>query len=218
MKTDSQIQVDVMNELKWDPSITHENIGVAVKDAIVTLSGYVPSYQEKSSAEKAVQRVAGAKAVVDKIEVKLPGLHTRTDEDIAGAIVSQFRWNVQIPDERIKVAVESGWVNLTGYVDWDFQRTAAEKTARKTIGVRGISNFIEIKPVVKAQDVRTNIVLALKRAAEIDANRIHVDVNGGDVTLSGSVRTFAESNDARLAAFCAPGVTKVMNNIRVSAE
>jgi osmotically-inducible protein OsmY len=219
MKTDAQIQTDAMQELKWDPSITHEHIGVAVSDGIVTLSGTVPSYIEKSSAEKAVQRVGGVKAVVEKIEVKVPGSYHRDDQDIAKAIIDQFRWHTQVPDDVVKARVENGWVELTGDVEWDYQRSAAENALRGLTGVRGITNKLTIKPkVAQPSEIKDKIEEALKRAAERETDRIAVEVRGTRVILSGKVRSFAELRDVRGAAYSAPGVTSVDdNNLSVAA-
>ena len=219
MKTDAQIQADVIRELDWDPSVTHEHIGVAVTDGIVTLSGTVPSYIEKTAAEKASQRVAGVKAVVEKIEVKLPGSLHRDDQDIARTIVDQFRWHSQVPDDLVKASVENGWVDLNGEVEWDFQRSAAEEAVRGLLGVKGITNKISIRPkAVQPSDIKDKIEDALKRAAEREANRIAVQVRGTRVILSGKVRSFAELRDVRGAVFSAPGVTSVDdNNLSVAA-
>jgi osmotically-inducible protein OsmY len=217
MKTDSQIQTDVMQELKWDPSVTREHIGVAVSDGIVTLSGTIPTYIEKSAAEKAAQRVSGVKAVVEKIKVKLPGSYKRDDQDVAKAIVNQFKWSVQVPDDLVKASVENGWVDLKGEVEWDYQRTAAENCVRGLAGVKGVSNNITIKAKkVRPEIVKQRIEEALKREAEREARRIAVEVRGSRVILSGSVHSFAEMQDARGAAFSAPGVTSVENNLHVS--
>jgi osmotically-inducible protein OsmY len=210
MKLDAQIQTDVIQELKWDPSVTHEHIGVAVSEGVVTLSGVVPSYIEKSAAEKAAQRVGGVKAVVEKIEVQLPGQYHRDDVDIAKAIIQQFRWHGQVPSEAIKVSVQNGCVDLTGEVDWDYQRRAAENAAKGLIGVKGIQNRIAIKPrPAQPYEIEEKIEDALKRAAEREASRINVQVRGGHVTLSGKVRSFAELRAVRGAAFSAPGVTMI---------
>jgi len=219
MKTDAQIQADVMQELKWDPSITHEHVGVAVADGVVTLSGMVPSYIEKSSAEKAVQRVGGVKAVVEKIEVKIPGSYHRDDQDIAKAIVDQFRWHSQVPDDVVKTRVENGWVELSGEVEWDYQRRAADNAVKGLTGVRGITNKIAIKAkVVQPVEIKSRIEEALKRAAERETDRITVEIRGTRVILSGKVRSFAELRDVRGAAYSAPGVTSVDdNNLSVAA-
>ena len=220
MKSDAQIQTDVMQELEWDPSVTHEHIGVAVSDGIVTLSGIVPSYIEKSSAEKAAQRVGGVKAVVEKIEVQVPGSYHRNDQDIAKAVIDQFRWHTQVPDDLVKASVENGWVELTGEVEWDYQRSAAENAVRGLTGVKTISNKITIRPkvVVQPSDIKVKIEGALTRAAEREANRIAVEVRGTRVILSGKVRSFAELRDVRGAAWSAPGVTSVDdNNLSIAA-
>ena len=210
MKTDAQIQMDVIQELKWDPSVTHEHIGVAVSGGIVTLSGTVPSYIEKSAAEKAAQRVAAVKAVVEKIEVKLPGSLERDDQDIARTIIDQFRWHSQVSDDLVKASVENGWVDLTGEVEWEFQRSAAENAVTGLMGVKGITNQIAIKPkVVQPSVVKDNIEEALKRAAEREANRIGIEVRGSRVILSGKVRSFAELRDVKGAVWNAPGVASV---------
>jgi osmotically-inducible protein OsmY len=219
MKTDAQIQTDVMQEVKWDPSITHEHIGVAVSGGIVTLSGTVPSYIEKSSAEKAAQRVGGVKAVVEKIEVRIPGSYHRDDQDIAKAILDEFRWHSQVPDDLVKACVENGWVELTGEVEWDYQRSAAENAIRGLTGVRGITNKLGIKAKgVQPFEIKEKIEEALKRAAEREADRIVVEVRGTRVILSGKVRSFAELRDVRGAAYSAPGVTSIDdNNLSVAA-
>lgn len=217
MKTDSQIQTDVLQELKWDPSIAHEHIGVVVDGAIVTLSGRVPTYFEKWAAEKAVQRVAGVKAVVEKIEVKLPDSHERDDKSLAKAIVDQFKWNVQVPDQSVKVRVEDGWVELTGEVEWEFQRRATEKCVRGLTGVKGISNNISIQEKrIQPQLIKQKIEDALKREVEREAQRISVEVSGSKVILSGNVHSFREMWDARGVAFNTPGVTSVDNNLRIT--
>jgi osmotically-inducible protein OsmY len=219
MKSDAQIQTDVIQELKWDPSVTHEHIGVAVSDGIVTLSGTVPNYIEKFAAEKAAQRVAGVKAVVEKIEVKVPGSFHKDDEDIAKAIINQFRWHAQVPDEMVKASVEKGWVELTGEVEWEYQRRAAEKVVRGLTGVRGLTNKVTIKArVAQPAEIKNKIEQALKRAAEREAEHLNIEVRGSRVLLSGKVRSFAELRDVRGAAWSAPGVTSVDDTeLRIAA-
>lgn len=217
MKSDSQIQTDVIQELQWDSRVSHEHIGVAVTDGVVSLSGTVPSYIEKSAAERAAQRVSGVKAVIEKIEVKLPGSHERDDQDIAAAILHQFQWHVEIPDKLIKISVENGWVKLTGEVEWNYQRNAAEKSVRSLTGIKGVSNNIVLKTrEVKADVVRKKIEDALKREAILEAKKINVSIDGGTVTLSGKVHSFSEMNDAKLAAWSASGVTKIENKLHVA--
>jgi osmotically-inducible protein OsmY len=219
MKSDAQIQMDVIQELKWDPSVTHEHIGVAVADGIVTLSGTVPTFIEKYSAEKASRRVGGVKAVVEKIEVRVPGAFSRDDEAIAKAIVDQFRWHTQIPDDVVKATVQNGWVDLTGEVEWEFQRRAAAKAIRGLAGVRGIANKVTIKAkVAKPFEIKAKIEEALKRAAEREAGHIAIEVRGSRVILSGKVRSFAEWQAVKGVAWSAPGVTSVDDdNLKVAA-
>ncbi|MFZ3230207.1 MAG: BON domain-containing protein [Pseudobdellovibrio sp.] len=216
MKTDSQIQADVIQELKWDPSVTHEHIGVSVADGIVTLSGTIPSFIEKSAAEKAVERVSGVEAIVEKIEVRLPGVHIRDDQEIAKTITNQFKWNIQIPDDSIKAKVEEGFVTLTGEVDWEYERAAAENCVKGLTGVIDIANEIKLKEKsIDPQVVKHRIEEALKRKAEREAKRISVVVHGSRVILSGNVHSFNDMQDAKGAAWSAPGVTSVENNINI---
>lgn len=217
MKTDLQIQSDVIQALKWDPSVTQEHIGVSVVDGIATLSGSVPSYIEKWAAEKAAQRVTDVKAVVEKIEVKPAGSLARGDQELAKTILEQFKWAVQVPDKLIKAKVENGWVELVGEVDWEFQRRAAENCVRGLMGVKGISNNISIK-VKKVQSgvIKKNIEEALKREVEREARRISVDVHGTKVTLTGDVHSFTAMNNARWAALNTVGVTSVDNKLHIS--
>lgn len=217
MKTDALIQKDVIDELKWDPSVSSEHIGVAVTDGIVTLTGHVPSYFEKSAAERAAQRVAGVKAIAEEIEVRYPGSYSRDDGDIARAILDVFKWNVQVPDDRVKVKVSYGWVTLSGDVEWEYQKDAAANAVKPLTGVVGVTNTIEIKPKVKVDDLKSKIESALKRAAEREADRIKVSVDGRIVTLTGQVRSYAELLDARGAAWSAPGVTEVRDHLVVAA-
>ena len=216
MKSDSQIQSDILQNLKWDPSVTHEHIGVSVNGGIVTLSGTVPTYAEKHAATAVAQRVANVKAVVEKIEVKLAGSMKRTDQDIAQAIVDRFSWDVYIPDDKIKVTVQDGWVALKGEVEWEYQRSSAANGIRNLAGVKGVSNEIRIKAKsVDPVEIKKKIEEALKRETEREAKRIAVAVEGSTVTLSGEVRSLSEKEDARWAAWSAPGVAKVENNLSV---
>ena len=215
--TDLELRKAVESELNFEPSINAAEIGVAAKDGIITLSGSVPSYWEKMAAERAAARVSGVKAVVNEVEVHLPGSSERTDEDIARAALNALQWNVLIPLDRITVRVSKGWVTLEGMVDWQFQKTAAEKAVRKLIGVKGVIDLIELKPSVSKGEVKAAIEGALKRLAEIDANKIKVETEDGKVVLSGTVRSWFEREEAERAAWAAPGVRTVEDRIAVAA-
>ncbi|MGZ6290388.1 MAG: BON domain-containing protein, partial [Bdellovibrionota bacterium] len=195
----------------------HTNIGVAVDDGIVTLSGTVPTFFEKSAAEAAALKVEGVKAVVEDIGVKLAWDNKRGDKEIAQAVLDAFKWNVQIPDKRLKVEVENGHVSISGEVEWDFERNAAENAVRSLSGVTWVTNNISIKSTISPLNVKEKIEQALKRAAENDAKRINVEVKGNKVILSGRVHSYAEIADARNAAWAAPGVNQVENNLQIAA-
>jgi osmotically-inducible protein OsmY len=221
VKTDSELRQDVMDELKWEATIRAVEIGVGVKDGVVTLTGVVDSYGKKWAAERAARRVFGVKAVGEDIKVSLPSSYKRADEDITRLATNVLDWNVWVPRDRVKVRVQDGWITLTGDVDYYYQKEHAETAVRYLIGIAGIINSITIKPpvpAVKAFEVENYIQEALRRNARLlrDAEKIQVRISGSKVILSGSVGSWADYDEAGYAAYCAPGVSEVENNLRVT--
>ena len=218
MKTDKQLQCDVLDELQYDPSVDASKIGVIVLNGIVSLSGTVASYAEMYGATHAAQRVAGVKAVANETKVELPSMHQRDDADIAQAVVNALKWHVWVPHDAIKVKVAQGWVTLEGAVDAKFRRESAEDAVRYLTGVKGLSNLITvIQPAINSSEVKTKIENALRRATELEATRINVEVDGNKVVLRGNVRSWAERSDAERAAWAAPGVGQVEDNLTIAA-
>ena len=220
MKTDAELQQHVMSELKWEPTIQEAEIGVAVKNGVVTLSGSVDTYGKKLAADRAAKRIFGVKAVTDEIKVKLADSYKRPDKDIAQSATNILEWNYWLPRDRVKVKVQAGRITLSGDVDWYFQKERAEDAVRHLIGVLGVINSITIKPAVpvKAVEVKNRIEDALKRNARLllAAQKIQVESSGSKVILRGSVGSWADYEEAEYAAYCAPGVSQVENKLAVT--
>ena len=216
MKTDTQIQQDVMAELSWEPSVNAAHIGVEVSDGIVTLAGHVTNYSEKLNAERAALRVHGVKALAVEMDVTLPGTNKRSDSDIAQSANNVLRWTSYLPMDRIKVEVEHGLIALSGEVEWDYQRNGAADAVRHLQGVTGVNNQITLKPEATASVVKADIEAALKRRAHRHSEAITVEVQGSDVTLTGIVNSWEERNLARNSAWGAPGVRNVNDNMTVT--
>lgn len=212
-KTDLDVKRDVTNEIFWDPSVTSDHIKVSSNDGIVTLRGSVPHFSEKVAAEQAAERVGGVKAVADELIVK--GVFDKSDEEIARAALNAMKWNYSVPDD-IKISVDKGWITLVGEVEWDYQRNAAKYAVTELLGVNGVTNDIVIRSKAQPSDIKNRIEEALKRSAESEGKKINVSVKGDTVTLSGNVHSISEKDDAKFAAWMAPGIMTVENNLKVS--
>ncbi|GAA4354571.1 BON domain-containing protein [Variovorax defluvii] len=215
MKTDAQLKQDVEQELAWDPAVNATHVGVAVDKGVVTLSGHLETYGEKYLVERAVQRVEGVRALAVELDVKLAPGHKRNDSEIAQAAETALSWHTLVPNERLTVKVEGGWVTLRGDVDWDYQRDAAAQAIRSLTGVLGFTNEVVIKPRVLSSNVTERIREALERYAAQEADRIEVEVSGSTARLHGTVHSWAERAAAQGAAWSAPGVTGVINELKV---
>jgi len=217
MKTDTQLRDDVQAELNWAPDVKTSDIGVIVKDGVVTLTGHLASHAEKYAVERAVQRVHGVKALAIELTVKLPFDNQRTDADIALAAERALEWNVLVPDGKIRPMVEKGWLSLNGEVEWEYQRGAAETAVRNLMGVTGVSNLVKVKPKVSPADVEKKIHEALSRQADREAHRLAIAVDGSQVTLRGTVHSWTERDAVQGAAWATPGVSMVVNDLLVDA-
>lgn len=217
---DEQVQQDIFEELKWDARVQPNEVGVTVKNGIVTLTGWVDSYTKKWVAERASHRVRGVVAVANDIEVRLPSASERTDADVASSAMRALEWDALVPTERVEMTVSKGWITLKGEVEWEYQKREAERAIRRLSGVRGITNLVMVRPRVMpgSSEVRRRIETALVRSAETDANRIQIDVDGAKVVLRGTVRAWAEKAEAERIAWSAPGTTSVDNRIIVNPD
>lgn len=218
MKTDSQLQKDVLAELAWDPSINATHVGVAVNDGVVLLSGHLDTFSEKHAVEMAAQRVAGVRAIAVELDVKLEPHHQRSDTEIAAAIETALEWHALVPQDRIQVKVEKGWVTLRGEVDWDYQRHNAEIAARPVTGVRGLTNHITLRERKTTEYLAQRIHDALARHAQAQADQIQIAVDAHTAVLRGTVTSMAESSAAQAAAWTAPGISRVVNELRVQPQ
>lgn len=217
-RTDEEIQRDVLEELKWDARVQPNEIGVVVRDGVVTLMGWVDNYGKKWAAERTAHRVRGVTAVANDVEVRLPSGAERTDADIASAATRALEWDAFVPIERLDVTVARGWLTLKGEVEWEFQRRAAERSVRRLSGVRGVTNLIAVKPRINPSptELRRRLENALLRSAETDSRRITIDTDRGTVILKGTVRSWVEREEAERICWSAPGVTAVKNQITVN--
>lgn len=214
--SDKSIRQNVIDELDFEPSIDAANIGVAVENGIVTLTGHVGSYTERMAAEKAAQKVRGVRGVVEEIKVRFGGQAPPRDEDLAQRAVQLLDWSATVPKGAVQVKVQDGWVTLNGHVEWQYQKEEAHAALKRMSGVAGIINLIEVQPRVSAADVRNKIEAALKRSAELEAGAIRVTVNDSKVTLEGKVHAWYERQLAENAAWSAPGVRTVVDNLTLS--
>ncbi|MBX5013081.1 BON domain-containing protein [Rhizobium lentis] len=212
---DITLRQNIIDELDFEPSIDAANIGISVEDGIVTVTGHVSSYSEKETAERVVKRIKGVRGIAQEIEVRIFGNHETSDDDIARRAVNMLDWNVSVPKGAIQVKVQKGWVTLTGKAEWQYQKNAAADAVRNLAGVVGLSNLIEISPSVSAADVKKRIEDAFKRDAELESQGIRVEVSGGSVTLKGKVHTWSERRAAERAAWSAPGIKTLSDQIAI---
>jgi hypothetical protein len=215
MKSDIEIQKDVIEQLKWEPFLNAAQIGVAVKNGIVTLSGQVDAYSKKILAEKTVKKVAGVKAIAEDLQVGISPAYKKTDAEIAETVINALKWHTMIPDDKIKVSVEEGNVKLEGDVEWEYQRNQAKTAIENLIGVRLVTNLVMVKPKITPYELQQKINSAFQRSANIDSGRISTEVIGSRVILKGKVRSFAEKDDAENAVWAAPGIISVENKLSI---
>ena len=214
-KTDMQLKLDVEHELLWDPKVNAAHVGVTVEDGSVTLMGSVDTYPEKWAAEDATKRVAGVRTIAQDLKVKILATHRRSDTELASAVKNALTWDVSVPDS-VTAKIENGWVSLQGTATWNDERKSAERSVRYLAGVIGVTNGISLAPQVSSSKVKEEIQSALQRHAKADANSIHVAASGGKVTLTGTASTWQAIDDAASAAWAAPGVTEVVENVKMA--
>ncbi|HYR06315.1 MAG TPA: BON domain-containing protein [Longimicrobium sp.] len=218
MKTSAELKTDVMDELMFEPSVDETGIGVAVHDGVVTLAGHVKSYAEKMAAERAVKRVDGVQGIANDLAVELwPGFQ-HDDTDIAQAAVHALRWNTWLPENSVTVTVKDGWLTLEGSMPWQYQKQEALLAVQHLQGVKGVTNQIVVKPSLQASQVERRIQSAFQRAASLDARKVHVETAGSVAILRGTVRSWAEHEDAERAAWSVPGVTAVRNELEIVVQ
>jgi len=216
MRTDDEIERDVKEELRWAPDLDETDIAIAVKKGVVTLTGFVRTYMEKNAAEAAAKRITGVAGIANDLDVRLPSASERSDPEIARAAVNAIKTQLPTAAENIQVVVRRGWVNLEGRAEWHYQKNVAEDAVKRLTGVRGVVNLISIKPCLQPFEIKRRIEEAFRRNAELDPNRVTVEVNGGEVVLQGSVLSWAEREEAARSAWSAPGVKWVDNRIVVA--
>lgn len=216
MKNDLQLQSDVLAELAWDPGVNADRIAVAVRDGVVSLGGHVDTYLQKHAAERAARRVSGVRGIALDLQVRLPPANVRSDAEIAQAALHALSWHSLVPDDSVRVVVEDGWVTLSGEVDWGYQSASAEQCVHPLVGVRGVTNAIRLRRRADPAQLRQEIAAAFARRAQRDASQIAIDVDGGVVTLTGTVHSLAEHEAAIGTAFAARGVTRVVDKLKVA--
>lgn len=214
--SDVSLRQNIIDEFEFEPSLNAANIGVAVDNGVVTLTGHVGSYMEKVRAERVVQRIKGVHGVAEELEVRYPGDKKTSDDEIAKRALNIISWDTSIPANKVQVKVEGGWITLSGQVEWYYQKVSAEEAVRKISGIKGVGNMLTIEPRVQPSDIKNRIENALKRKAGVEASKIKVSVAGGKVTLDGDVNAWFERNAAEGAAWAAPGVTSVEDHIRIA--